>query len=308
MNAFVAIFTLLFSIHSTHGFALTTHDAHKSLTSDVSKSKRYFSSSMLRVMHKIPDTVIVSPFSFSSRVHFRREKSKRYSTAIFSSVLQTIDHGFGDDTEISSSNAPIMYEAELIVKKSQFISYACHCPSWPDAQKFLVNIKSIHPKARHVCYGFVGGGGGTSTATERSSDGGEPTGTAGPVILGAIKGESLSDTVVAVVRYFGGIKLGAGGLIRAYGGAARDVLRLSPTLILIPKTLITLRVPASNIGNVYEVVNRFAGITEGESYDDQGQLEISVSCKLEDSKSIRQALRDSTRGNVFFIEEGESSD
>jgi len=99
------------------------------------------------------------------------------STTVFSNAVRTLNHGLGDEnTQILSSDIPVVYEAELIVKKSQFIGYASHCSSWPDAQRFLSNIKSLHPKARHLCYGFIGGGGGVSTMTERCSDDGEPTG------------------------------------------------------------------------------------------------------------------------------------
>uniref|UniRef100_A0A7S1BDL5 Impact N-terminal domain-containing protein n=1 Tax=Corethron hystrix TaxID=216773 RepID=A0A7S1BDL5_9STRA len=109
------------------------------------------------------------------------------STTVFSNAVRTLNHGLGDEnTQILSSDIPVVYEAELIVKKSQFIGYASHCSSWPDAQRFLSNIKSLHPKARHLCYGFIGGGGGVSTMTERCSDDGEPTGTAGLPILGEI--------------------------------------------------------------------------------------------------------------------------
>ena len=98
------------------------------------------------------------------------------------------------------------HQSELVVKKSQFLGYAQHVENWKEAQDYLDVVRAEHPKARHVCFGFVAG---VNPVQERCSDDGEPTGTAGVPILGAIKGEGLSDTMCIVVRYFGGIKLGA---------------------------------------------------------------------------------------------------
>ena len=89
--------------------------------------------------------------------------------------------------------------------------------------------------------------------TERSSDDGEPQGTAGAPILAALRGEDLTDTMCVVVRYSGGIKLGAGGLIRAYGGAARDALAEAEKLKMVPKRTVVCSVPSSSVGDVYSL-------------------------------------------------------
>jgi hypothetical protein len=92
------------------------------------------------------------------------------------------------------------HSSEMEVKKSRFIGYAKHAENWSEAQTYIDEIKSLHPKARHWCYGLCCG---VNPVSERCSDDGEPTGTAGQPILGAINGENLSDVICIVVRYFG---------------------------------------------------------------------------------------------------------
>jgi len=137
---------------------------------------------------------------------------------------------------------------------------------------------------------------------ERCSDDGEPTGTAGVPILSSIRGEDLSDTVCAVVRYSGGIKLGAGGLIRAYGGTARLVLRAAERKILVPKSSVRLRTPSSNAGRVYTTASRFGATVGGETYAADGDLEVTVVCKSDQLEAVQEGLRDATRGDVVFDE------
>mmetsp|Transcript_4919 Transcript_4919/g.6392 ORF Transcript_4919/g.6392 Transcript_4919/m.6392 type:complete len:273 (+) Transcript_4919:3-821(+) len=203
-----------------------------------------------------------------------------------------------------------VYEAEHEVKKSRFIGYAKHVSVWNEASDYISEVKQLHPKARHWCYGFrVGGGGGQETLgeplNERSSDDGEPAGTAGAPILGAIQGEELTNVICIVVRYFGGIKLGAGGLIRAYGTSARQVLReAAPYLVVIPKTTITATVPASHIGALYNAIQSLPGSesTGDETYNMDGSLTLTVSCELDDAEIFRNCLKDATRGKVSFRE------
>ncbi|KAL9187524.1 hypothetical protein ACHAXT_001627 [Thalassiosira profunda] len=197
-----------------------------------------------------------------------------------------------------------IYAAEEVIKKSRFIGLAAHCTNWDDAQSILESVRKDHPKSRHACFGFVSsaGAGGEGVGTERCSDDGEPTGTAGVPILGAIKGEGLSDTLCIVVRYSGGIKLGAGGLIRAYGGAARLALRSAPTQIHVPKSSIRISTRAANSGAVYAAAAKYGGVTSGEAYNDRGELEVTITCDEENGERLREEMKDATRGGVMFIE------
>ena len=113
-------------------------------------------------------------------------------------------------------------QTELIeIKKSKFIGYAFFCSEVEDANVYLKQIRQEHKKATHVCFAYV------INSNEKASDDGEPQGTAGLPILEIIKKRKLTNVLVVVVRYFGGIKLGAGGLVRAYGESATSVLNKS---------------------------------------------------------------------------------
>lgn len=104
-------------------------------------------------------------------------------------------------------------------KHSRFIAAAYHCESEKQAAEIIANVKSKYWDARHNVYAFV-----LSDGTARFSDDGEPHGTAGKPILDVIKGSEIVDVLVVVTRYFGGILLGTGGLVRAYSSSAKDAL------------------------------------------------------------------------------------
>ncbi|PQD96224.1 YigZ family protein [Pradoshia eiseniae] len=108
-------------------------------------------------------------------------------------------------------------EAEQTIQKSRFITYVNRVESEEEAIAFIQTIKKKHWDATHNCSAYMIG---EQDLIQKANDDGEPSGTAGVPILEVIKKKGLKDTVVVVTRYFGGIKLGAGGLIRAYGGSA----------------------------------------------------------------------------------------
>lgn len=110
---------------------------------------------------------------------------------------------------------------EIEIKKSRFVAYAFELKSLQEVKPILEELKKQHKKATHICYAYVCNIGAVS---EKCSDDGEPSGTAGYPILNVVKKKNLTNILVAVVRYFGGIKLGAGGLTRAYTKAAAEVL------------------------------------------------------------------------------------
>jgi len=110
---------------------------------------------------------------------------------------------------------------ETVVNKSRFLACACHTPDEESALALIQNARDRYPDATHHCYGYIVGEGGN---TVRFSDDGEPGGTAGMPILQVIQMRGMRSVTVVVTRYFGGIKLGAGGLVRAYGGASGEAL------------------------------------------------------------------------------------
>ena len=114
-------------------------------------------------------------------------------------------------------------EKTLLVKKSRFIACAKMISSRDDAKKFLQSKKDEYPDARHHCWAYLIGNPQSATNAAMSDDG-EPGGTAGKPILNVIQHKNIGDVMVLVTRYFGGVKLGAGGLTRAYSGATEMVL------------------------------------------------------------------------------------
>lgn len=113
---------------------------------------------------------------------------------------------------------------ELIEKKSKFYGYALNVQNVEDVLLFVNNLKKEHKKCTHICYAYQI----KSPLTAKAVDDGEPSGTAGRPILNVIDKKNLTNILVVVVRYFGGIKLGAGGLVRAYtkcaNGAVEELL------------------------------------------------------------------------------------
>lgn len=111
---------------------------------------------------------------------------------------------------------------EIIIQKSRFICFLNRATTETDAQNFIEKIKKEHWNATHNCSAYIIG---EHDDIQKANDDGEPSGTAGVPMLEVLKKRQLKDTVVVVTRYFGGIKLGAGGLIRAYGGAVSEGLK-----------------------------------------------------------------------------------
>lgn len=112
-------------------------------------------------------------------------------------------------------------QVEIIEKKSRFIGFLLKCQSVEDVEIALAELKKQHKKATHICFAY-------SLKTpflEKAVDDGEPGGTAGRPILSVLQKKGVSDACVFVVRYFGGIKLGAGGLVRAYTKTTSEVLK-----------------------------------------------------------------------------------
>ncbi|OEU11934.1 UPF0029-domain-containing protein [Fragilariopsis cylindrus CCMP1102] len=198
-----------------------------------------------------------------------------------------------------------IYESEQTIKKSRFIGLARYANNWHDALEFINEIKTkVHPKARHWCFAYRGSiisGGSGSGSGKRASDDGEPTGTAGQPILNSLKTEgNLIDVVVIVIRYSGGIKLGAGGLIRAYGGTARQVLQENTQhqLIIIPKqTLVIENLQPKYVGQLYDIASKYnAAIIS--SNDSNNFNNFNLICDCDIVQTIKERLLDSTRGSI----------
>lgn len=138
-------------------------------------------------------------------------------------------------------------EAELVEKKSRFIGYCAIAHSEEDAQRFIDGIKKKHWDATHNVYAYQIG---DHCEIQRSTDDGEPSGTAGRPILEVIQGEGITDAVVVVTRYFGGTLLGTGGLVRAYSKAAQLAIRAAGKARLTEASMLCLFMNYDLLGKV----------------------------------------------------------
>src|SRR5712691_9310414 len=138
------------------------------------------------------------------------------------------------------------------VSRSRFIASLAYTPTVADARAYIGAIRDEMPDASHHVYAFKVGYG--ASVTEGLSDDGEPTGTAGPPVLAVLRGAQVGDVVLVVTRYFGGTKLGTGGLVRAYGDAARAAIAAMKTEGKIERRQLGLTVPYS----LYEPIKRIA--------------------------------------------------
>ena len=150
---------------------------------------------------------------------------------------------------------------EIDIKRSTFISYIARTETEDDAKGFINTIKEKHRDATHNCSAYIIG---ENALIQRADDDGEPQGTAGIPILEVLKREELYNTTVVVTRYFGGIKLGAGGLIRAYSSGAAEAVKASGKVYLVPM------IPATVLLD-YTFTNRFEYFLEQENIEIRDQ-------------------------------------
>lgn len=177
----------------------------------------------------------------------------------------------------------------LEVKHSRFLANAAPIGNAAEALAFIAEVSVAD--ATHNCWAYRYGG------EYRSSDDGEPAGTAGRPILAAIDGQGYDRIAVVVTRWYGGIKLGAGGLVRAYGGAAAECLRVAPRLPLIAMKQLQLACPFETLGSVHTLLAAHAVEKLGEAFDEHGaRLHIELPADRVDG--LKTQLRDATRDRV----------
>ncbi len=138
-------------------------------------------------------------------------------------------------------------EKEIVIERSRFITYVERAESEEDALAFIQTIKKKHWDATHNCSAYIVG---EKDQIQKADDDGEPSGTAGRPILEVIKKRSLKDTVIVVTRYFGGIKLGAGGLIRAYGKGATNGINAAQIIERLLHTRVAVTIDYTLLGRV----------------------------------------------------------
>lgn len=179
------------------------------------------------------------------------------------------------------------------IEGSRFLALALPVESKTDAEGRLAVVRQQYHDATHNCFAYRLG---TDGSQFRYSDDGEPSGTGGKPILAAIDRLGLSNILVVVTRYFGGTKLGTGGLARAYGQAADECLKGATIVNRYTTELMRITFPHSQIGNVMRTVSKPGVEIEFTEYDDEVHLRLLVRTSLK--SELKHELVENTAGNV----------
>lgn len=186
-------------------------------------------------------------------------------------------------------------EDETIINKSRFIGYAMPISNEEEALEFIEKIKTKHRDATHNVYAYVVG---DNNNIQRFSDDGEPSGTAGIPTLEVIKKEDLRNVVVVITRYFGGIKLGSGGLIRAYTKGAKIGLAAGNIVEMTLHTRIKIRIDYTLYGKVENYIMSNEYIVDEVLFDDS--VNIFIYIKSSEIDSFHKSVIDLTNGNAIL--------
>lgn len=186
---------------------------------------------------------------------------------------------------------------ELVVVNSRFIATAAPVFSVEEARAFIARIKREFPDATHNVSAYLIGYGATVIA--HCSDDGEPAGTAGRPVLAVLQGSGLGDIAVVVTRYFGGTKLGTGGLVRAYGEAARRVLDALPRAIRVTAHTIALTLPYPWYERLRSLIASHKGTILEENF--AAEVSIIASLPVEHFPAFQSTLR-KTAGTAISVE------
>ena len=182
---------------------------------------------------------------------------------------------------------------EYIVEKSTFIGYAKPIKTEEEAIEFINEIKKKHKDATHNVWAYTVG---ENMNIQRYSDDGEPQGTAGIPTLEVIKKEDLRDVVVVVTRYFGGVKLGAGGLVRAYTKGAKIGIEAGIVIEKVKYTEVKIKIEYTQLGRIQNEIINLGYTLKDTIYSED--VELIVYSKVEDAQSLIDRMIDITSGTA----------
>ena len=188
-------------------------------------------------------------------------------------------------------------ESEIVISKSRFLTYIERAETEEDAISFIERIKKMHHNATHNCSAYMIG---EHDHIQKANDDGEPSGTAGVPMLEVLKKQGLKDTVVVVTRYFGGIKLGGGGLIRAYGKATKEGLLAAQVAARKLHHFMKITVDYTWLGKVENEIRGSSYTLEEIRYLEG--VDIIVSVLKEEEEQFRNWITEMTNGqaNITF--------
>lgn len=182
-------------------------------------------------------------------------------------------------------------EDDFFERKSQFIGYIAPITSEEEALAFLAEIRGKHRDARHNCFAYV-----LKNGVKRASDDGEPQGTAGVPILEVVEREGITDVIVVVTRYFGGILLGAGGLVRAYAHAAKLAVDAAQRKVMSPAVLLQINMDYNQYGRINNVLAKYTCIVQDTQFTDSVTMQILFIEK--DAEPFKAELTEMTAATV----------
>ncbi|GAX89643.1 YigZ family protein [Effusibacillus lacus] len=184
-------------------------------------------------------------------------------------------------------------EETIIIKKSRFIGYALPVETEEEAIRFVEAIRKKHWDATHNCYAYQIG---SHDEIQRSNDDGEPAGTAGKPILEVIRKEGLKNTAVVVTRYFGGIMLGAGGLVRAYGQTAGAALKAAGIVTRSLFQTVYVGIDYTWLGKVENETLQAGYFVDSTEYSDR--VRVSVLVPAEEAERYTKLITNATHGQA----------
>ncbi len=189
---------------------------------------------------------------------------------------------------------------EFIINKSRFIGYGAPAASEEEALGFLADVRSAHKDASHHCYAYIIG---ANMGVMRYSDDGEPGGTAGMPIIEVMKARQVTNACVVVVRYFGGVLLGAGGLTRAYTQGAAVAVNAAGVGEVSPTRRYLMEVPYPMLGRVEHLLKSLPVIVEDKQFSDAIVMTLIV--RARDDEAFLSAVTSGTDGRIepIFMEE-----
>ena len=191
-------------------------------------------------------------------------------------------------------------QTELIILKSRFLTTVARADSVQSARAFIASVRADMPDANHHVYGFRAGFG--KSVTEGMSDDGEPTGTAGPPTLAVLRGCGIGDIALVTTRYFGGRKLGTGGLVRAYTESAQLAIAELPTELKVERRTVGIEMPYG----FYEIVKRMIAAHNGSVEDEVFDAEVMLVARfvVDDLRAFEAELRERSAGRIAPVELG----
>ncbi len=187
----------------------------------------------------------------------------------------------------------VFYQEEI--KKSKFIVHIGHTPNVDAAKAFIKSIEDKYPDARHNCWAHVAGEPGGSHVLGFSDDG-EPNGTAGKPMLNVLMGSGIGEITGVVTRYFGGIKLGTGGLVRAYGGSLNNAMLELQTTLKIPEAIISGISEYSHQGLIENILSAYTVIDIQKQFTAQISWHITLDSR--EAKIVIDEIFEKTSSRV----------